>query len=110
MLSEDDVNFMYVVTKKEKARGATSVNVDGLELTVGSTLDEVNAKKINEKVDSYLKDKQNGAVLISNSTGEVKGALKEMSKTRSGAMCWYWYCDGWGNCWKVWYACGYYYY
>ncbi len=88
-LSKDDVSFLNVVANgPEKKRGAASdVTIDKTKYAVGAKLTKEDADKLNAKAAAYGK------------------AQKEPdTKTRS-AVCYYYYCNGYGNCYYVYYYC-----
>ncbi len=101
VLTDADLGFLSMVTNAELAgnRSAAKIEatVDGKTYTVGQTLTKADAKAINNAIKEYQKA----------NPGE-KNPTRNTESARGG-LCyyWYWYCDGYGNCWwyKYWYYC-----
>jgi len=89
-LSKDDLGFINVVVNgPEKSRGAAgaAVSIDKSKFTAGQKLTKAEADLLNTKAAAYGK------------------AQKEPDSKTRGAVCYYYYCDGYGNCYYVYYYC-----
>ncbi len=89
-LSKADLGFLAVVANgPEKSRGAAgaAVTVDKTKFAVGQKLTKADADLLNAKASAY---------------GKVQ---KEPDTKTRGAVCYYYYCDGYGNCYYVYYYC-----
>ncbi len=89
-LSKADVAFLAVISNgPDKARGAaaTEVMVGKSKYKVGQKLTKADADALNAKASSYGK------------------AQKDPDAKVRGSVCYYLYCDGYGNCYYVYYYC-----
>jgi len=89
-LSKTDVAFLSVVISgPEKSRGAavSEVSVGTSKFHAGHVLTQAEADLLNEKATSYAK------------------SLKDVDSKTRGAVCYYLYCNSYGNCYYVYYYC-----
>src|SRR6188508_373357 len=89
-LSKADVAFINVlVNGPEKSRGsaATEATVDKSKFAAGQKITKEQADLLNTKATAYGKTQK-----------------KASGKSR-GAVCYYLYCDGYGNCYYIYYYC-----
>ncbi|MCX6188670.1 MAG: hypothetical protein NTW54_03540 [Bacteroidetes bacterium] len=89
-LSKSDVGFLSVVANgPEKSRGAAAVEVtvDKTKFTAGHVLTQAEADLLNQKSTAYAK------------------SLKDVDSKTRGAVCYYLYCNSYGNCYYVYYYC-----
>ena len=101
VLSEADLGFLSLVTNVELASNRSAakieVTIEGKTYSVGSILTKPDAKAINNAIKEFQKA----------NPGEKDP--KRGTESSRGGLCyyWYWYCDGYGNCYwyKYWYYC-----
>ncbi len=89
-LSKADVGFLAVVANgPEKSRGAVAadVTVGASKFAAGHVLTQAEADLLNEKATTYAK------------------GLKDVDSKQRGAVCYYLYCNSYGNCYYVYYYC-----
>jgi hypothetical protein len=89
-LTQTDVAFLNVIANgPEKSRGAASTNVtvDNVKYAVGQKLSKADADKLNTKASAVAK------------------ASKPADAKVRGAVCYYLYCNGYGQCYYVYYYC-----
>ena len=101
-LSADDINFLNVIVNGNAdiaaaSRGVQTVRIGNREFTEGTVINQQDADRISAIIDAYAEDNPG---LVSRG-GEVGPSNTRYCFYR----CWYWYCDYWGNCWRVWYCC-----
>jgi Skp family chaperone for outer membrane proteins len=89
VLSATQMGFINVIASgPEKARGAAAeATIDNTKFSAGKTLTAAEADLLNTKAAKYGKTQ------------------KEMTAKARGAICYYLYCDGYGNCWYIYYNC-----
>lgn len=101
VLTEADLGFLSMVTNAELANNRSAAKIEATvgdkTYTVGQTLTKADAKAINTAIKDFQK----------TNPGE-KNPTRTTESARGG-LCyyWYWYCDGYGNCYwyKYWYYC-----